>query len=295
MFAKINGTRIYFDVEGREQVYDGEAWRKKPVCFILHGGPGGEHTIFQSFLTPLSKYMQLVYIDQRGCGLSDRGPTSTYTVENNVEDLEALRLYLGLEKIILFGHSYGGMLAQSYALRYPDSVSGLFLIATTPSHHFAELAQQKLEENGTEEQKKYAKLMFEGAIKTEKEMAEYWVVMDSLYSYSSRGKVKTEEEKKAIAKERSTFNWSVANAGQEFIATFDFVDQLSEITCPTLVAGGHFDWVCPVEYSVLMAEKIPDSELVIFEKSSHNIFVDEYETFNAEVSSFVQRRLGELL
>lgn len=293
MFAKVNGTRIYFDVEGREQVYDGEEWRKKPVCFILHGGPGGEHTIFQSLLTPLSKYMQLVYIDQRGCGQSDRGPSSSYTVENNVEDLEALRVYLGLESVILFGHSYGGMLAQSYALRYPDSVSGLLLIATTPSHHFMKLAQQKLEENGTKEQKKYAKLLFEGAISTEQEMAEYWVVMDSLYSYVSRGKVKTEKEKKEIVKKMSAFNWSVANAGWEFMTTFDFVDQLSEIACPTLVVGGRYDLVCPVEGSVLMAEKIPDSELVIFEKSSHNIFVDECEKFNTEVSSFVRRRFEE--
>ncbi|ASN05399.1 hypothetical protein CFK40_10440 [Virgibacillus necropolis] len=73
---------------------------------------------------------------------------------------------------------------------------------------------------------------------------------------------------------------------------FQVLHSNKEITCPTLVAGGHHDWVCPVEDSVLMAEKIPDSELVIFEKSSHNIFVDEYERFNEEVSSFVYRRFG---
>ncbi|MFF2853406.1 MULTISPECIES: alpha/beta fold hydrolase [unclassified Peribacillus] len=291
MFAKVNGTRIYFDVEGAELVPEGNSWRKKPVCFVIHGGPGGEHIGFKPFLTPLSASMQLVYIDQRGCGRSERGPKSTYNLENNVEDLEAIRNYLGLGKVIVLGHSYGGMVAQKYAIRYPDSVAALLLIATSPSHIFGEEALVKIEETGTDDQKRMAKLLFDGAMEKQL-MAEFSIVMEPLYFYSSRGKVRTEAEKEMMRKKKSNFNWEAANEGAKFLKTFDLVDQLDQIPCPTLVAGGRHDWITPIEASILIAEKIPDSELIIFVKSCHYLFIDENKEFISRVSSFINERLG---
>ncbi|WP_312117592.1 alpha/beta fold hydrolase [Brevibacillus reuszeri] len=274
MLAKINGTKLYFDVQGAELVPVNGTWKKKPVCFVVHGGPGGEHTGFKPFLSPLSEQMQLIYIDQRGCGRSERGPQSTYTLENNVEDLEALRLYLGLEKVVVLGHSYGGMVAQSYAIRYPESVSALLLIATHPSYMFGQQAMQQVEEMGTNEQKAFAKLLFEGALGKE-QMLEYSIVMEPLYFYSTRGIVRTEEEKQAMRNKKSNLNFEAANEGAKFLKTFDVVDSLHRIPCPTLVAGGRHDWITPLEASILMAEKIPNSELVVFEESCHYLFIDE--------------------
>ncbi|MFJ8071421.1 alpha/beta fold hydrolase [Peribacillus sp. NPDC096447] len=74
--------------------------------------------------------------------------------------------------------------------------------------------------------------------------------------------------------------------------TFDLVDQLNQITCPTLVAGGCHDWINPVEASILIAEKIPDSELTIFEKSCHHLFIDENREFISRISSFINERFG---
>lgn len=295
MYAMINNTRLYFDVEGSELVQVNGEWKKKPVCFILHGGPGGEHLGFKPYLSPLSEHMQLIYLDMRGCGRSDRGPKSTYTLDNNIDDLEALRKYLGLEKVVILGHSYGGMVAQSYALRYPDSVSALLLIATTPGRGFDEQALRIVEEIGTEEQKQYAHMMFAGEMKTQEQMNEFWVVMDSLYSYLARGKVKTEAEKELIRKKKSSFNFEVANEGLKFLETFDVVDQLPLISCPVLVMGGKYDWITPADASILIAEKIPASELLIFEKSCHQIFVDENEKFNHEIISFINRRVVDSL
>ncbi|WP_103110513.1 alpha/beta fold hydrolase [Brevibacillus reuszeri] len=289
MFAKVNGTKLYFDVEGAELVPDNGTWKKKPVCFVVHGGPGGEHIGFKPFLTPLSEHMQLIYIDQRGCGRSEHGPQSSYTLENNIEDLEALRKYLGLDQVVVLGHSYGGMVAQSYAIRYPDRVAALLLIATHPSYLFGQQAMQQIEVIGTEEQKKFAKLLFEGTLGKER-MLEYSIVMEPLYFYSTRGRVRTEEEKQGMRNKKSNFNFEAANEGSKFLKTFDVIDQLHLIPCPTLVAGGRHDWITPVEASVLMAEKIPNSELVVFEESCHYLFIDEHEKFIAEISSFIQRR-----
>lgn len=69
-------------------------------------------------------------IDHRGCGRSKKGNPDTYTLENDIEDVEAFRKYLGLEEIILYGHSYGGMLAQAYACRYPNAIKKLILGVT---------------------------------------------------------------------------------------------------------------------------------------------------------------------
>lgn len=127
-----------------------------------------------------------------------------------MEDLEALRNYLGLGKGIVLGHSYGGMVAQKYAIRYPDSVAALLLIATSPSHIFGEEALVKIEETGTDDQRRMARLLFEGTMEKQ-QMAEFSIVMEPLYFYSSRGKVRSEAEKEIMRKKKSNFNLEAAN------------------------------------------------------------------------------------
>ena len=136
MRAKIRDTEIYFDIEGAGLVVDGPRWRSQPVAFLIHGGPGADHTSYKPTFSPLSQKMQLVYFDHRGQGRSARGAKETYTLDNNVEDMEALRQYLGLDKIVVLGSSYGGMVALSYAVRYPQNVSHLIVIATVADSRF---------------------------------------------------------------------------------------------------------------------------------------------------------------
>ena len=160
MRAKIRNTEIYFDIEGSSLVVDGPRMREKPVAFVIHGGPGVDHTSYKPAFFPLSQKLQLVYFDHRGQGRSARGPKETYTLENNVEDLEALRQYLGLDKIVVIGSSYGGMVALSYGVRYPQNLSHLIVIATVPDSRFLEKAKETLAKRGTEEQKKYASFLW---------------------------------------------------------------------------------------------------------------------------------------
>src|SRR3954454_4772359 len=87
MRAKIRDTEIYFDIDGAGLVPDGRRMTERPVAFLLHGGPGGDHSGFKSGFAPLTDRMQLVYFDHRGQGRSARGPRETYTMENNVEDM----------------------------------------------------------------------------------------------------------------------------------------------------------------------------------------------------------------
>ncbi|MGG4495893.1 alpha/beta fold hydrolase [Brevibacillus reuszeri] len=295
MYAKINGTRIFFDVEGMGWVPDGPILRKKPTCFVLHGGPGGDHTGYKPGLTPLSEIMQLVYIDNRGSGRSAEGPPESYSLENNVEDIEALRQYLGLDKIVLHGHSYGGMVAQTYALRYPQNVAGLLLLTTSPSHEFIEKAKRIVEEKGTPEMKAIAQVLWEGAFSSKEELTLFYELMAPLYS-TTHNPTPSEEERKLAqdARKRSNRCYQALNEGfGGFLRTFDLRHQLPAVKAPTLVMGARHDWITPVEDSVEIAGLIPESELIIFEASSHSVIKDEHGPYIATVKDFVQRRIIE--
>src|SRR5262245_38787193 len=102
---------------------------EKPTAFLVHGGPGVDHTEAKSSCALLADRLQLVYFDHRGQGRSARGDERKYTLDENVQDMEALRQYLGLGPIVSIGTSYGGMVAMAHAARYPHAVSHLVLVA----------------------------------------------------------------------------------------------------------------------------------------------------------------------
>lgn len=282
MQAKIRDTEIYFDIEGAGLVIDGDRMKERPTAFLVHGGPGGDHTSYKAGLSDLSQKMQLVYFDHRGQGRSARGPKETYTLENNVEDMEALRQYLGLDKIIVIGGSYGGMVALSYAIKYPQNLSHLIVIATVPDYRFLEKAKQFIAEKGTEEQKKYAELLWAGNFKDEAELKAYFQVMAPLYSVTYNPEAKNQSDNRTI--------YSVDAINQAFggfLRTYNILDQLHKITAPTLVIGGRHDWICPPEFSEEIAAAIPNSDLRIFENSGHLIRVDEPQALKDAIAGFI--------
>lgn len=293
MYAHINGTRIFFDVEGMGWVPDGPVLRQKPTCFVLHGGPGGDHTGYKPGLTPLTGEMQLVYIDNRGSGHSDKGPQESYSLENNLEDIEALRRHLGLEKIVLHGHSYGGMVAQAYALRYPEHVAGLLLLTTSPSYEFLDKAKKVVEEKGSPEMKAIAQVLWDGAFSSQKQLSSFYELMAPLYSVTHNAEPSDEERQAGMdARERSNRCYEALNEGfGGFLKTFDLRDQLPTIAAPTLVMGARHDWITPVEDSEEIASLIPECELVIFENSSHSVIKDEHAHYVSTVLDFVKRRI----
>src|SRR5579863_5918918 len=182
MRAKIRDTEIYFDVEGIGLVPDGATMRENKVAFVIHGGPGGDHSSFKGPLTPLSHRMQLVYFDHRGQGRSDRGDPATYTLDENVEDMEALRRHLGLGPIVSIGTSYGGMVAMAHAARYPEAVSHLILIVTAAHGGFIQRAQEIVRERGTDEQRAVCETLWTGGFRTVEQLRHYYAVMGPMYA-----------------------------------------------------------------------------------------------------------------
>ncbi|OHX44677.1 alpha/beta fold hydrolase [Cytobacillus oceanisediminis] len=291
MFASVNGIKLFFDIEGAGSVPEGPRMKEKPVCFVLHGGPGGDHTGFKPGLSPLAEHMQLVYIDNRGSGKSEKGPRSTYTLDNNVEDIEALRKHLGLEKIVLLGQSYGGMTAMEYARRYQEHLLGLILVVTAPSYKFIERAKEIVKERGTSEQQEMAQVLWDGSFVSNEQQYKYYEVMAPLYTYSYQDTPDAVEARKN-AQQRSNRSYEALNEGfAGFLREFDVTESLSSYKIPTLIIGGRHDWITPIEASILMNEQIPNSKLVIFENSSHSVLKDENDKFISTVNSFVNEEL----
>lgn len=282
MRAKIRDTEIYFDIEGSGLVVDGNRMREKPVAFVIHGGPGADHTSFKPSFTPLSSRMQLVYFDHRGQGRSARGNKATYTLENNVEDMEALRQYLGLDKIVVIGASYGGMVALSYAVKYPQFVSHLIVMVTAASSRFLQRAQAILAEQGTAEQQAIAHYLWAGSFENETQLKQYFQLMAPMYSVTYQPGTPQPSWERAIL---SVDAINVAFGG--FLRSYDILDQLPKITAPTLVIAGRHDWICAPEFSEEIANAIPNADLRIFEHSGHSVRADEPDALIDAIAGFL--------
>ena len=291
MKANVRDTTLFFDVEGASIVVEGDRVLERPIAFLLHGGPGADHTSYKPTFSALADRMQLVYVDHRGQGRSSRGFQSSYTLDNNVEDLEALRLYLGLDQIIVIGGSYGGMVALAYAARYPGSVSQLIVYATAASHEFLPRAQQTLRDRGTPEQITIAQQLWDGTFQSNDELKTYFEILGPLYSY--RTEPVDPSEPQSVAWGDRILSYVATNeAFGGFLRTYDLRSELPKITAPTLVLAGRHDWICAPEWSEEIASLIPGAEIQIFEDSGHMLRTDEPERLITTIAEFSSRSLS---
>ena len=282
MQVNLRGARIFFDVDGVQFESHASEMVERPVLFLLHGGPGGDHSSFKTQVAELRDVAQLVYIDHRGSGRSAPVDPATCTLENNIDDIEALRELLGLERISILGSSYGGMVAMGYAIRYPQRLANLVLNVTAASFRFMDDAKQILEERGNDEQKRVCRWLWDATFESEEQLYEYYKAMGPMYSTTF------DLDKFEESWSRGIRNFHQLNQGfGGFLQTFDFTEQLHTIECPTLVIAGAHDWICPPNHSRLIAQRIPRAHLKVFANSAHATAADEPEAFLAAVRGFL--------
>ena len=294
MKAKIRNTEIYFDVTGMQIAPNKNDLTEKPVLFLIHGGPGGNHIHFKYDSIKLQDYAQLIFIDQRGCGFSKKDKKSNYTLENNIQDIEALRKYLGFKKISILGTSYGGMVAQGYAIRYSKKIDKLILVSTAPSYHFIETARENLKKIGTKQQISVCeKYLWNGSFKNNRDVNRYFKIMDSLYIYNHKKKKRRRLSSKKIksGKIENILSYDVINVGfSSFLHKFNFIPRLKKIKCPTLIMVGKNDWVCMPSHSKIMEKEIPNSTLKIFNKCGHALTTDANSQYIKSIKQFLEKK-----
>jgi proline iminopeptidase len=284
MKARIRDTEIFFDIDGVALAPDGPRMRTKPTAFLVHGGPGSDHTDAKVGCAPLADKLQLIYFDHRGQGRSARGDPRKYTLDENVEDMEALRQYLGLGPIVSIGTSYGGMVAMAHAARYPAAVSHLILVVTASHAGYLLRAKELVAQRGTPEQMSQFEDLLAGRLDSPERLRRYFEVMGPLYSLKyDAALAKSGLERAILAPDAFTRAYMPGG----FLRTFDLRPELRFITAPTLILAGRHDWICSPEFAEEIHAHLPGSDLRIFEESGHFIRADERQNFLDVVTGFL--------
>ena len=225
MQVEVNGTRLWFDVDGPALVPDGAALRERPTILLLHGGPGGyDHSYFKPDFAPLTRVAQVVYLDLRDHGRSARHDPADWTFEACADDVRAFCDVLGIARPIVYGHSLGGFTAMLYGARHPGHAGALVLQSTMARFDLARLAEG-FRRVGGDEVAELARRDFGGKPVTDE---------DSARVFAAFGPRLPDREQLG----RRVGNPDIGEPGMELLRRFDVVDQLDRIDCPTLVCVG---------------------------------------------------------
>jgi proline iminopeptidase len=270
-YAEVNGVRLWYESEGQGE----------PLVLIA-GGPGDSHSPFHPFFSRLADRYRVIYFDGFGVGKSDRAKSSKeYSFARDVENLEGLRKALGLSQMNLLGHSYGGMVAQAYALKYPQAVKRLILIDTFYS---GEMWQTNNDSCNDEIRKQYPEVWEQlqrirarglRSSAPEHQKAYYGVPLGLFYFHDA-------SKEKLLAKEESNNEvyYTIAGDDADFviggdIAALDFRAGLEKLKMPMLVLAGRFDRVSMPRYAVEYKKYAPGARFVMMEESGHFPFIEE--------------------
>ncbi len=289
-FVDANGVMIYYKILGRGE-----------PLMIVHGGPGASHDYFLPYLLPLARHNKVVFIDERGSGRSQKlEDRSGYTVENMVEDVELVRTSLNLGKINLLGHSYGGALAQAYALKYQRNLSDLILASTWSSTITMNQVLLRMKQNMAPElreriDKMEAAVLFGHGKDYEKNRytAEYMIAAwgEGYFPYLYQNHPDPNYD--PIGQGTSAWDLYREMWGEhgEFVIdgnlkSVEYTDRLASIKVPTLILVGDHD-ECDPSLSQVMHGKITGSKLTILPKAGHMTFVDQTAMFTTAVDQFL--------
>jgi proline iminopeptidase len=290
-FVDANGVLIYYKIVGHGA-----------PLMIVHGGPGASHDYFLPYLMTLARTNKIIFIDERGSGRSERLEDATkYTVENMVEDVEAVRQALNLGKISLMGHSYGGVLAQAYAFKYQKNLTHLILGSTfhSTSAMNAVLANEE-RQMPAEKRERLEALEKAGLFGNGKpwEKGRYPTEYAELAwgdGYFPFLYQKHPDPNYDPLSGNTTSSWDLYRemwgSHGEFVIdgnlkSVEYADRLSSIHVPTLVICGDHDESDP-SLSKTMHEKIAGSKLVIIPQAGHLVFVDQPNLYLKTIDDFV--------
>ncbi len=280
MHVLVNGIKMFVDIEGAGLVPDGPLMREKPTLILLHGGPGADHSIYKPAFSQLSDLCQIVYVDQRGNGRSDNGSPADWTLAKWGDDVRALCDVLSISKPIVFGASWGGVVAQAYATRHPDHAGALILSSTAARTDFDEI-YQAFGRIGGATAKDVAQAYWSDP-SPERRQA-YFETCLPLYSVRSPD---PDMMQRMIIKNPIAMHY---NGPKNEQGRFDFTDGLARVDCPTLIMAGDSDPIMPAVFSEHIHATLSNSEYICFENAGHMLQADQPEQYFSAIRRFVAK------
>jgi pimeloyl-ACP methyl ester carboxylesterase len=278
---EVNGTRLWFDVEGAALVADGQQMRQRPTVVLVHGGPGTyDHSYLKPDFARLADCAQVIYLDLRGHGRSAWGDAAVWSFETCADDVRAFCDTTGIASPVVFGHSMGGAIALLYGARHPGHAAGLIV-----QSGFARWDQSRVVAGfrrvAGDEVADIARRSYAGA----EVSAEEWA-----RAFAAFGPQLPDKEREA----RTPKNRDLSGHGMALMRQVDIVDQLGHVRSPTLVCVGELDPVTPVGAAEEIAGALPEglARLEIITGAGHFPWKDAPARYWPLITEFVTRRAG---
>ena len=258
---------------------------------VFHGGPGLDHHEFADYLDPLCDQFRLILVDMRAQGKSDLCPETTWTLEQMAKDIVLLADVLGLKKYAVLGHSYGAFVVLQNAVDFPGHAAQTIVSGGIPSARFLSAVQENLQklEPADVREKVIASWDREARVQTREEFAE--LMRDQMPFHFGNPLDPRLAEYDERTKDTVYAPAMLRHFSQNDYGSIEVEDRLKNVTQPVLVCTGRLDRVCTVTAAEAMAKGLPNSELVIFEKSGHMTFVEESELYLKVVRDFLNKHM----
>ena len=241
------GVRLFVDVDGAGLVPDGPVMREKPTLILLHGGPGFDHSSFKPLFGQLTDVAQVVYVDHRGHGRSDRCGPAHWQLDTFADDVVRLCAALGIVKPVVLGQSYGGFVAQRYLARHPAHPGKVILSST--SHHFGLARKLAMFERlgGPDARAAAAAFWLDPTPAT-------WADYERLCRphYNTTPAADSDAKARTIAVDEILFH-----TARHEMPTMNLRPGLAAVQCPVLVMHGDQDPVTPIEDAEEIVAAIP--------------------------------------
>ena len=258
--------------------------------FVLHGGPGLDHTMFGEHLDRLGARCRLLFVDLRSQGRSDPAPRATWTLASLAADVDALAASLELERYAVLGHSFGAFVALQHAVDFAGRPIATIVSAGVPAGSYLDAVDENLasfEPKWLRDQVT-ASWAREADASTPEECRE--ILSDQL-PFHFRDPLDPRIEVMRAGLDQMVFAPAVLRvAAREGYGEIDVEQRLGGVTHPVLVLAGRHDRACPVTAAEAIAGGIPSAELRVFENSAHMMFIEEQAAYVAAIEDFLKRR-----
>jgi pimeloyl-ACP methyl ester carboxylesterase len=286
MHVTVNGLKLFFDVEGSRLVPDGPAMREKPTLLMLHGGPGADHAHYRPAWSHIAELAQIIYLDHRGNGRSEAGPQEGWNLTQWADDVREFCRVLGIDKPIVQGTSFGGIVALAFATRYPQDLSKLILISTaTRGGAHTQRRVELFEQLGGPEAGALARRRLIDGDTSPQVLADWVRVCLPLYTQHSQD---PHVMARGVWKPEVT-RWFTRTEGEG--NHFDLRADLHRIECPTLLLGGALDPMLPIENQRDIAALIAPQHLQYqeFVHAGHGVVTDAPDLAWPLIREFIAR------
>lgn len=272
------GVRLFVDIDGAGWVPGAQGLEQRPTIVFLHGGPGLDHSGFKLTLGPLADVAQLVMYDHRGQGRSDPRPATEWNLDTLADDVVRLCAALDIHRPVVFGHSFGGFVAQRYLGRHPGHAGKVILSSTAARTDIPRIVA-RFEALGGPAAGAAAAAFWQTPAAAH--APEYLRLCGPLYTRTGGG---LPDARFAVARPEVMNHFF---SGEQ--RTFDLRPDLARAACPVLVLAGEYDPVCPIESAQELVAHLPAgcARFERFARSGHGVFHDEPERALEVIRRFV--------